>query len=278
MTNSAAYPMSPRRVMLVFLALAALLLLVVAFRMAIGGLPDDDLLREVLLSRLARVRSCVIVGVALATSGVALQVLLRNPLAEPFILGLSTGAGVGVIAQSVLAWWLYQQVGPSHLGALLGAAASMLIVYAAARRRGVIDPLGLLLVGVVLSTINGALIMLLNYVAGPGGVKEQLSLWMMGYISESVDAVSIWLVAAVTGGGLGLLLYLAGAMDVATFSDTEAQSLGVNLTRLRTTLFLVASVLAAGAVVLAGPIAFVGLVSPHLTRLLIGPSHRTLLV
>ena len=112
----------------------------------------------------------VVVGVALSTSGVALQALLRNPLAEPFILGLSSGAGVGIMLQALLGHYWEQHLGPVHVGAWLGAVGSMGVVYLAGRRKGVIDPLGLLLVGVVLGTIHGAVIMLLNYLAGSSGV------------------------------------------------------------------------------------------------------------
>ena len=110
--------------------------------------------------RLYRVILAVLVGVALATSGVALQSLLRNPLAEPFILGLSSGAGVGVMTEMLVAYYLNLPSGTHHTGALIGALVSMLIVYGAGQRHGAIDPLGLLLAGVVLSTINGAIIVM----------------------------------------------------------------------------------------------------------------------
>ncbi len=220
----------------------------------------------------------VLVGAALATSGVALQALLRNPLAEPYILGLSSGAGVGVMAQMLVAYHLGRDVGGNHLGALLGAAATMVVVYGASRRRGVLDPLGLLLIGVVMGTVNGGLILLMNYIGGAAGLREDLARWMMGYLNESVSgSAAVVVVGAMTLFGWLLLWKLGRAMDVATFSDDEAASLGVNLRRLRAALFLVASALAGGAVVLAGPIAFVGLVCPHVGRLLLGPSHRPLL-
>lgn len=270
---------SSRPIWAILIALLIGVIAAVVLRLLIGGAPEDPALwSDFLNARLWRIRSCVILGVALAISGVALQVLLRNPLAEPFILGLSSGAGVGVMTQTLLAHLFAIALGPRHIGALVGALVSMLIVCAASRRRSLIDPLGLLLVGIVLSTINGAVIMLLNYMAGPGGVKENLAQWMMGYLSENIQSTSVWLVGGGTFGGLALLLYQARAMDVATFSDSEAQSLGVNLLGLRNMLFFVASVLAAGAMVLAGPIAFVGLISPHLARLLLGPGHRLLLI
>lgn len=229
--------------------------------------------------RLLRLVLAVLVGVALATSGVALQVLLRNPLAEPFILGLSSGAAVGVMAQMLIAFQLQRPLGASHTGALCGAAVTMLVVYAASRRRGVIDPLGLLLIGVVMGTINGGLVMLLNYVTGAAGLRDDLARWMMGYLNEAVvGSHSVLLVAGLSAAGLALLLWYGPVLDAATFPDIEAHGMGVNLRRARLMLFLVASALAAGAVVLAGPIAFVGLISPHLGRMVLGPRHRPLVL
>ena len=100
----------------------------------------------------------------------------------------------------------------------------------------------------------------------------------MGYLNQSLTLKEIAAIGLAVLAGLLLLLSLARAMDAASFSDAEALSLGVNLRRLRAILFLISSALAAAAVVLGGPIAFVGLISPHIARLLLGPSHRTLLL
>jgi iron complex transport system permease protein len=227
--------------------------------------------------RMLRLLAGLLVGVALAVSGVALQALLRNPLAEPFLLGLSSGAAVGVMVQMLIGYTLGRMLGGNHVGAVIGAAASMVIVFLASRRHGTIDPLGLLLTGVVLSSVNGAIIMLLQYIVGPGGLKENLARWMMGYIDEGVGTSAVMPLMAMTVGMLALLMWRGRAMDVATLSETEAASIGVNLPRLRTLLFVAASMLAAGAVVVAGPIAFVGLICPHFARLLFGPTHRRLL-
>ena len=193
--------------------------------------------------------------------------------------------------------------GLGSVGALVGAAASMGIVFAAGRRRGCgfrgsgfrgswfrggIDPLALLLTGVVLSTINGALIMLMHHLAGPRRLAEDLARWMMGSLSVEAGSLTGWWVrgevpwtlavaASLTAAGYGLLQARGRAMDVATLGPDEAEALGVRLGRLRVELFVVSSVLAAAGVVLAGPIAFVGLVCPHVARLVVGPGHRALL-
>lgn len=273
-----------RRIVVALTVLALVLLAAVAARLCVGpvtlGWPTGEHAQWVRQERMIRMLIGLIVGVALSVSGVSLQTLLRNPLAEPYILGLSTGAGAGIMVQSYLHYLLSGEVavGTNAGGAVLGAAATMLIVFLAGRRKGVIDPLGLLLTGVVLSTICGALILMMNYLVGPGGIRDNIARWMMGNLDDGAGSLTIWLMGSVTAVGLFVLLSASRAMDVATTSDAEALSLGVNLPRLRAVLFAVASVLAAGAVVLAGPIAFVGLVCPHIARLVLGPRHGPLLI
>lgn len=264
-------------------AIAVVLLLCAAMRLLVGseaiGVPSGPFAADMMANRLHRLVIAAIIGAALSLSGVGLQALLRNPLAEPFILGLSTGAAAGVVAQQLIELKLLQWTpGPAYTGALAGALASIAIVFVAGRRRGIIDPLGLLLTGVILSTVNGALIMLFNYFAGSGGMKDEIARWLMGYLNEDAGAGVVASVGLVTLIGGGLLLRHARAMDVATLGEAEAMSLGVHVGRLRTLLFVVSGVLAAGAVVLAGPVAFVGLVCPHVGRLAVGPRHGPLLI
>lgn len=227
--------------------------------------------------RMMHVFVAIIAGIALSTSGVALQALLRNPLAEPFILGLSSGAAVGYIGQKMLTKWIGSPLGPLQMGAILGGIITLAIVYLAGRRRGIVDPLGVLLTGVVLSAFNGAIIMILFHFNTEGDMA-QLARWMQGYLEENLGSREMLAITIITILGLGLLIKQSKAMDVALFSDAEAIAMGVNLHRLRTVLFLTAGILASGAVVLAGPLAFVGLVCPHVARLLFGPSHRMLLI
>lgn len=260
----------------VVLALAGRLLIdETGFYWPDGSDPSAQLLMN---DRLQRAAVALIVGVALGVSGVALQALLRNPLAEPFILGLSTGAGLGIIAQGFLAAELGRSLAFPGFGAVLGTVLTLGIVFFASRRRGVIDRLGLLLVGVVLSTINGAAILLLSHLSGPGGIRDDLAQWMMGQLPvrplDWPDAVA----ASVTAAGLAVLLWQGRSMDIATLDDDDAEALGVRTGALKTLLLVVASVLTATAVLIAGPIAFVGLIAPHLARVLLGPSHRPLLV
>lgn len=259
--------------------LALILVIATAAELFVGtggiGWPERGIILD---TRLLRLALALIVGVALSVSGVSLQALLRNPLAEPFILGLSSGAAVGVVVQMIFSMTFHADLGAGHIGAAIGASVAMAVVFLAGRKRGHVDPLGLLLVGVVLSTINGAILMLLLYLAGKGQIRDDLSRWMMGNLNEGIQSGTIIVVAVAVVAGFTILLASARAMDVATFSDAEARSMGVNLKRLRVALFLAAGVLTAGAVVLGGPIAFVGLICPHIARLLVGASHRSLLI
>lgn len=273
---------SRKRIFLGWLAIATGLLTAIAARLLIGsttlGLPTGEHASIILDIRIQRGTVAAIVGVALAVSGVALQALLRNPLAEPYILGLSTGAGLGIMVQSYLALQLGFAVGQGSLGALVGTVLTLVIVYLASRRNGVIDRLGLLLVGVVLATITGAMIMLLNYLAGPGMLRDNLMQWMMGVLQVRELGWQDALAGCVCCASLVLLLWQGRAMDIATLDDDEASALGVNVGRLKLLMLGVASVLTATAVLIAGPIAFIGLIGPHLARLLLGPTHRPLLI
>jgi iron complex transport system permease protein len=209
---------------------------------------------------------------------VALQALLRNPLAEPYILGLSTGAGLGVLVQGWVSYAAGRAIGVGHTGAILGAAATTAVVLLAGRRRGAIDPLALLLVGVVVSTINGAVILLLSYLIGPGVVRDDLASWMMGSLNPGAGGAMLGVAAGLTAAGLGWLVWAGPGLDVATLGDDEARALGVRLGGLRLALLGVSAAMTGAAVVLAGPIAFVGLIGPHVARLLHGPGHRPVAV
>lgn len=270
------------RTTVVLVVLGGVLAIVAALRLLIGesfGIPD----RATFPLRLDRLLIGVSVGAALAVGGTLLQALLRNVLASPYILGVSSGAAVGVMATSYLAGLgvigttSAIAIGANHVGGVVGALATLGIVYLLSQKRGYVDPLGLLLVGVVVNAINGAAIMFINYMI-PHGQRPNLSLWMMGYFNEAVTTPTIAVVLVVTVVGIGIALALARSMDVATLSDDEAESVGLNLPLLRLGLFGLAGVLTAGTVVLAGPIGFVGLICPHLVRVLIGPGHRPLVI
>lgn len=230
--------------------------------------------------RALRAASGAIVGGALAASGVLLQSLLRNPLAAPSLLGLTSGASFAVMLSIYLGYLLRGVIEPHrpHLAAaILGACLSLAIVYAVAQRRGRIEPVRLILVGVVFSVMAGAGSMLLRHLMPDRGMIAA-ERWLLGSINDDVSTRWLLGVGVATVAGIVIGALLGRSMDAATLEDDEARSVGVRLQRLRVTLYLIAGALTAGAVSLAGPIGFVGLICPHAARLVGGPRHRPLVV
>lgn len=272
-----------RRAPIILVGLGALAVAVVTLRLLVGSgsfaWPAEP---EVLNLRGSRAALGVIVGAALAVAGVLMQSLLRNPLASPDILGPSSGASLAVVLSAFLAsasalanpvW----SVGP----ALFGAFAALALVYALSQRRGIVSPAHLVLVGVVISVLCGAAVLLLQTLrpAAPGAIARQL----MGALNDDLPRAAILAAAAATLVCTTLAVLLAPALDAATLDDDEARSLGLRLSLFRPALFALAGVLTATAVVLAGPVSFVGLVAPHAVRLALGPQstgtmHRRLIV
>ncbi len=259
-------------------ALALLLLAAALARLLVGmyfGWPAGDVLEL----RSARLISAIAAGAALGVSGALLQALLRNPLASPFVLGLANGSGLGV----VVAIWLGYALGSPLLrhgatlpAALLGALLALALVFALGRKRGQVDPLSLVLVGVVLSAVFGAVTLFFLHLLPPGEMAV-LTRWMMGGISDERSWLLIWLIAAAVLLEAAAATALARPIDAMMLGDEEAVSVGAPLRRLRPTLLLLAGFLTAAAVVLAGPLAFVGLIAPHLVRRAGSPMHRLLI-
>lgn len=230
--------------------------------------------------RLTALAVGAVVGGALGICGVLLQALLRNPLAEPFILGLSSGAGLGVMAAMYAAHVLHAEGWLTHTQsapAIIGALAALAIVYLLGQRRGVLDPVSLVLIGVIVSSICGAGIMFFQHLV-PTGLRGQFTLWLMGNIHEGIDRISLIVAAILTVIGLFVGVKMGRAMDAATLGDDEARSVGLAVGPLRFWMFALAGALAAVTVAIAGPIAFVGLVAPHAARLLLGPRHAALVI
>jgi iron complex transport system permease protein len=228
--------------------------------------------------RLGAIAAAVVVGGGLSLAGLLLQTLLRNPLASPYILGLSSGAGLGVAAAGFLAavGWLPAMAREYPAApALLGATGSLVIVYGLGQRRGWLDPVSLVLVGVVVSALCSALIMLLQHLS-PVGVVHDIVRWMFGHLPQAAPPEGLAVGAAVVVATLSLSIWQAGALDASLLSDDEARTIGVALGPLRVGMFVAAAALTATAVALAGPIGFIGIVGPHLSRLVVGHRHRIL--
>ncbi len=240
------------------------------------GLPELPGIWELRLERLA---GGVIVGASLGISGVLLQALLRNPLASPDLLGLASGAGLGVMISFGLGA-ISGMMGTALLGttgpAIMGSLGALAIVYALSQRRGFVDPVPLILVGVIVSIICSAATLFIQNLLPDRGITA--SRWMLGSLRDGIPAWQLWGVGGLTLASAAWSVRLGHAMDASALSDDEAIGVGVRLGILRAILFVLAGLLTAGSVVLAGPIGFVGLVCPHLVRLLAGPAHRPLVI
>lgn len=219
--------------------------------------------------RLPRALSALAVGGLLALAGALLQVLLRNPLADPYVLGVSGGAACAALLALLLGLsgvWLQG-------GAFLGAVLALFLVFGLSHGGGAWTRERLLLTGVVIAAGFGALISLLLALAPPGRLPGMVY-WLLGDLSNAQQPGAALLVL-----GLGLVagFFLARPLNVLARGEIVAAALGEQPTRLRVIIYLLAALLTAAAVTLGGNIGFVGLVVPHLARLLGGSDHRWLL-
>lgn len=239
--------------------------------------PADPTILEL---RMARAVAGLIVGAALAGAGVMLQSLFRNPLAAPELLGLSSGAGLAVSLVAYGAYLAGRGAAPAvsqEAAALIGSLGTLGLVYVLAQKRGLIEPVALILVGVILGVILGAGTALIRSLMPPDESRSVTS-WLFGTLTDELPRARLWGAAAVTLLGVALAARLGPAMDAMAMSSDEALSVGVRVGRVRAILFIASGVLTAAAVAIAGPIGFVGFVCPHVARLMMGPSHRSLAV
>mgnify|MGYP003320433892 FL=1 len=232
--------------------------------------PQDRLISQVLWEiRIPRTLAAFTTGGLLALSGVIMQVLLRNPLADPYILGISGGSAVGALSAILLgfsSFWL-------NNAAFLGALFSVFLVFGIANKFGRWSVTRLLLTGVIISAGWGAVINILLTTSSNNNVQIML-FWLMGDLSQSVIGLTHGLLLPI-----GLLggLYVSRSLNVLARGELVAMSLGVNIDALRLLLYFTASVFTAAAVTVAGSVGFVGLVIPHMLRLLGARDHRILL-
>lgn len=226
--------------------------------------------------RFARVVLALVVGAALALSGTVYQGILLNPLADPFTLGVSTGAAFGASTAILFGWGSWKMAGMGMLPviAFLGALGALGLVLLLGRLQGRIHPTTLVLGGIIISTFLSAWISLLKSLH-----EESLSaivFWIMGSLSgrswQHVLAVLPYMLA-----GSWVIFAYAREMDLLALGDTAAFQSGVATDRVRRRLLAAASLIAAAAVAVSGVVGFIGLVVPHVARLCLGPAHRQLL-
>lgn len=226
--------------------------------------------------RIPRVLLSLLVGGALALAGAALQVLFRNPLAEPWTLGVAGGAAVGAFAAQAFQLHIaFIPLTSTQAFALAGAAAAMALVWTFSKRAGSLTPHTLLLAGVTLSVISGGVMMLLVYVVSPFAFIS-LHRWLMGGL-DVLGYRELLSFLALAAPGLILLFAMANNYNHMAFNEELALGQGVDVARTRRLTFLAAGLVTAACVTVAGPIGFVGMIVPHIARRLSGFDHRIVL-
>ncbi|WP_083863575.1 FecCD family ABC transporter permease [Nocardia exalbida] len=224
--------------------------------------------------RFPRVVLAMLVGAALATAGALLQGVFANPLAEPGVIGVSAGAAVGagtviVVGGAFVAAWSVAAA------AFVAGLATTSLVYLLARSGGRTEVVTLVLTGVAINAFAGGLIALLLFVASPAA-RDQIVFWQLGSLNGATWE-SVGVVAPLTAVGVAAAVLLAPRLDLLALGESAARHLGVDVERLRRNVIVVVAVLATAGVAFTGIILFVGLIVPHLVRMLVGPAHRVLI-
>lgn len=278
---------SPLRFVLVTAALVAVLVVGAVLSLTLGAarVPVPDVVRAltgqagpgpfttiVLDVRLPRVLLAAVVGAGLATVGTVLQALVRNPLADPYLLGISSGASTGAVVVVVLG------VGTVTMsfGAFVGAMVALLVVYSMARRGGSITTGRLVLAGVAVQYVLSALTSLLLVTSADTQHLRAILFWTLGGLGQARWS-SLGVPAVVLLVGLVVLIALARPLDLLLVGEEGATVLGLDTARFRAAVFVLASLVTAVLVTASGSIGFIGLMVPHAARMAVGASHRALL-
>lgn len=227
--------------------------------------------REILYLRLSRILLAVIAGSGLAVSGIALQAILRNPLAEPYLLGTSSGAGLGAVIAIILG------ISGIYLpfAAFLGAILSIVLVYNLARRGNKVPTQSLILSGVIVSMALSAIIVFLISVSSKE-VLHGVIWWLWGSL-EVFDFKLLLIVSSIVISSIVLIFVLSQDLNAISIGEEEAIHLGINIEATKKWLFFITSLITACLICICGTIGFVGLIIPHMTRLIVGPNHRLLI-
>ena len=238
-------------------------------------IPIADLLRQenraIFNLRMLRIVAAILTGSGLAVSGIALQAILRNPLAEPYLLGTSSGAGLAAVSAVILG--LSRVYMP--LAAFFGAAASIFIVYNLAREHGRISDKSLILSGVIISVAFSSVIVFLVSLFGNEAMHE-MNWWLWGSL-QVYDHKLLMLVAVPVILGICAIYLFAQDLNAISLGEEEAMHLGINTQNIRKIVILITALITASLICICGIIGFVGLIVPHMMRLVIGPNHKILI-
>ena len=224
--------------------------------------------------RLPRLLVAAIVGAGLAVTGTALQAIFRNPMADPAIIGVSSGGALGAVA--VMEWgdvsafaWL------TPLAAFVAGVLTVELTYRLATRNGQTSVYSLLLAGVAINAFGSALISLILSLS-PLQTMQQMLFWLMGGLDGSTWS-HVWILGAVVVVSVTAIGFFATELDLISIGEEQAHGVGVHLQRIKRVILLLSALMVGVCVSFTGVIGFVGLMVPHVLRMLIGPAHRTLL-
>jgi iron complex transport system permease protein len=223
--------------------------------------------------RLPRILLGILVGAALSVSGASFQALLRNPLADPYVLGVSSGAALGSILALIIAPGLALT---TPIGAFIAAIATIAGVYFLSRREGQLDSTTLLLCGIICASFFSAIIMFLMTTLA-GRDLRGMAFWLMGDLSTPLSAGMQWVFTVGLIAGIGAIYSTSADLNLLLTGEREAAHLGVDVTRVKLVVYVSASLLTALAVSSSGAIGYVGLLIPHIVRLIFGSDYRLLI-
>ncbi|MCU1440908.1 MAG: iron transporter permease [Rhodoglobus sp.] len=241
-----------------------------------GWAPTDPIVESTLwVVRFPRIAMGLAVGAALAVAGAVMQAIFGNPLAEPGVVGVSSGGAFGAAVAIVLGLTSFG-VGTLAVFAFAGSLLATMLVYVVSRANGRTEVVTLLLTGIAVNAFAGAGLAFLLFIADSGG-REQIVFWQLGSLNGS-RWQEVAIVAAVAALGTAAAIVLGRRFDILALGERNARHLGVNVEALRIGSIILVALLTGVAVAFCGIIAFVGLVVPHVIRMVIGPAHRALIV
>jgi iron complex transport system permease protein len=242
-----------------------------------GETPMSKLTRDIVVDyRLARGILAFLAGASLGASGVCFQGLFRNALADPFVVGVSSGAALGAVASIVLGLEARMLgLAPATAAAFVGALLAALLAYSLARVRGRVPVTTLLLAGSAIGSFAGAMVSILILFNSPRW--SEVVTWLMGSLTYPDYWVRVKVLLPCLIASAAVMAVYARDLNLLLFGEESAQQLGVEVERLKILLLVAGALAAAGAVATCGMIGFVGLIVPHVARRLVGPEHRALL-
>jgi iron complex transport system permease protein len=228
------------------------------------------------LIRIPRVLLAVCVGAGLAVVGVTMQAVVRNPLADPYILGVSSGASVGAVLVLGLGLFAFAGIYAVSFGAFVFALLTFALVFLLAQSNGRLSPMRLILAGVALSYVFSGLTSFITLTSEHRELAQRVLVWLLGSLAGT-RWIDLTLPGAVLVGGVVLLTLQARSLNALIVGDETAATLGINVNAFRRQLFLIMSLITGVMVATSGAIGFIGLMIPHVVRMWVGTDHRRVL-